>query len=123
MEKRGIIILIVAALILIIVAVNFSNKSTGNITGTTKGASYGSLSTEYNKYKNCSYVAEDDEWDVMKKTTIQYYNTTGGGPFYIEDTCNGYKVVEYNCDNGYRKRIYVICPDNMVCKDGACVLE
>ncbi|MBU3907367.1 MAG: hypothetical protein KKA64_03905 [Nanoarchaeota archaeon] len=101
----------------------FNQSATGQIIGTTEGASYGRISNEFNKYRQCNPVLNDDQWGVMEKTKIGYYTPQGKGPFYIEDVCfEKDRVREYYCDtNGYILSSIVICPDHMTCKDGACV--
>ena len=121
-EMKAIVVVIIIALVLIVLT-NL-NKPTGKAT-LMSGASYGPISSEFDHYIDCVYITEDDEWDITKKTTIQYYNLTNGGPFYSSDYCEDkHMIIEYDCsDMAKKNKRWATCPSNRVCEDGACILE
>ena len=124
MKKRGIGTLVVVLIIAVVVAVvlfgtDIFSKSTGSAT-LTDGATYLQISKEANNYIDCVYITEDDGWDVTKKATMQYYDKKEKKTLTITDTCEGDRVIEYHCDNGYRRKRLAICPSGDVCKSGIC---
>ena len=124
MEKSLKIGLIVVAgiVIIAIVAMNGS-QSTGQATSTfTSGANYGAINPGFNVQTQCTYVDENDGWDVLKKTTVRFYDRTSGKYIEYSDACSGQNSVSENhCEDGYRKTRLVNCPSETACIDGACV--
>ena len=123
MEKSLKIGLIVVAVAIIAVIVISNYQSTGQATSTfTSGANYGAVSPRFSTQTQCTYVDENDGWDVTKKTTVRFFDRTSGKYIEYADACISQRTVSENdCEDGYRKVRAVNCPSEDSCIDGACV--
>ena len=121
--KRGLVIGIIA--IVVVVAIfGISYQLTGKATLTPK-ANYGPIDTNSKNYHSCVYLEKDDGWSVTQTKRVKYFDGLTGETKEITDSCaTDTKVTEYDCDSmGYMVERPVICPSNMVCKEGSCVLK
>ena len=125
--KKGLMIgavLAVAVLAFVLISLN-PGKTTGQATQ-TPGANYGPIEQNPGVYMSCSYIGENDGWEVTKKATIQYVDKTiGGNPVIVSDHCEGSsqiddKVREYHCDGEVMQKRLVQCPNQQFCRDGIC---
>lgn len=118
------LIVVLAVVIIAAVAIN-SYKPTGQATSTfTSGANYGAITPGFNTQTQCTYVDENDGWDVTKKTTVRFYERTSGKYIEYADACVSQETVSENeCEDGYRKTRLVNCPSETSCIDGACVVR
>lgn len=123
--KRGwvvISVIVIAVAALIVIYAN-PDQFTGRAT-LTSGANYGPIQTTSYVYHSCVYLTENDGWDVTKTTKVRYFDRLEGLTKEAADYCeNDNKVREYNCQKGYMVYRPVVCPSNMVCKEGSCVYK
>ena len=116
------LVVVLGIAIIAIIAIN-SFQSTGKVASTfTSGANYGPVNNNFNVYTQCTYLDENDGWDVTKKTNVRFYDRTSGQYIEYGDVCSGQESVSENhCEEGYRKVRLVNCPSETSCVDGACV--
>ena len=120
--KKGLTIalILVCATVLAVVLMNVTNV-TGNAT-ITPNANYGPVEDTGKAYHSCSYLTDNDGWDVTKTRAVKYFDRLSGMSKEVVDNCEtDTKVREYNCLNEFMVYRPVICPSRMVCKDGSCV--
>ena len=113
-------LIFVGVVVLAVILFNLT-KFTGNAT-VTPNANYGPIEDTGKAYHSCSYLTENDGWDVTKTRAVKYFDRLSGASKEAVDYCDtGTKVREYSCLNGYMVYRPVICPSKMVCQGGSCV--
>ena len=120
--KRALVIglVLVGIVVLAVIFFNITN-ATGNTT-LTSNADYAVIDRNNLRYSNCIYLSDNDGWDVTLSGEVKYFNRLNGMEFTKKDECiTRTKVREYNCIDGFMMERAVICPANMVCKEGICV--
>ena len=119
--KGGVIISLVLVVVAALVLTFVSNQSTGMAT-LTSNANYGPIQETGQAYHSCSYITDNDGWDVTKTRAVKYFDRLDGMNKEAVDYCDtNTKVREYNCQDGYMVYRPVICPPRTICKEGSCV--
>ena len=114
------VLIFIGVVALAVVLFNIT-KFTGNAT-VTQDANYGPIEDTGKAYHSCTYLTENDGWDVTRTRAVTYFDRLSGVTKEAVDYCDtSTKVREYNCLGGYMVYRPVICPSKMVCKDGSCV--
>ena len=119
--KGSVIITLVLVVVAALVLTFVSNQSTGMAT-LTSNANYGPIQETGQAYHSCSYITDNDGWDVTKTRAVKYFDRLDGINKEAVDYCDtSTKVREYNCVNGYMAYRPVICPSRTICEEGSCI--
>ena len=121
MKKGVTVALIFVGIVVLAVVLMKVTNITGNAT-ITPNANYGPIEDTGKSYHSCSYITDNDGWDVTKTLAVKYFDRLSGMNKEAVDYCDtNTKVREYNCLTGLMVYRPVICPPQMVCKEGSCV--
>ena len=120
--KRGLTVALIFVGVVVLAVILFNiTKFTGNAM-LTQNANYGPIDDNGRVYHSCSYLTDNDGWDVTKTRAVKYFDRLDGMNKEAVDYCDtNTKVREYNCQDGYMVYRPVICPPRTICKEGSCV--